>query len=82
MALGHGVGAQQGVLKVAHSDTLGRLRPRSWHIYKFGLLLERFFQVALMWYYISSLVVVAYKMKLVYFYEALTPYDVIRFPVW
>ena len=29
VALGHGVSAQQGVLKVAHSDTLGRLRPRS-----------------------------------------------------
>jgi len=30
VALGHGVSAQQGVLKVAHSDILGRLRPRSW----------------------------------------------------
>ena len=32
VASGHGVSAQQGVLKVAHSDTLGRLRPRSWRI--------------------------------------------------
>ena len=31
VVLGHGVSAQQGVLKVAHSNTLGRLRPHSWH---------------------------------------------------
>ena len=30
VALGHGVSAQQGVLKVAHSGTLGGLRPRLW----------------------------------------------------
>ena len=45
-------------------------------------IIGKVFQVALMWYYISSLVVVAYNMKLVYFYEAHTPYDVIPFPVW
>ena len=32
MALGHGVSAQQGVLKVAHSDTLGGLWPRLWRV--------------------------------------------------
>ena len=33
VALGHGVSAQQGALKVAHSDTLGRLGPAHSTIY-------------------------------------------------
>ena len=31
VALGHGVSAQQGMLKVAYSNTLGRSQPHLWH---------------------------------------------------